>query len=182
MMRYVIDGYNLLYAWGVLRGRVGPHGLEQARQALLGQLHGRLGADAVAVTVVFDAARAPPGAAAEQDCQGIHVYFALKREADDLIEELIRHDSAPQQLTVVSDDHRIRDAARRRRCPVLGCLEFVERMEHWRSVPATPPEDSAAKPEGVSPREAERWLKEFADLADKLRPRDEFDLDLGDER
>jgi hypothetical protein len=170
-MRYVIDGYNLLHAMGLLGGKVGPHGLEKARLALLGHLSGRLGPAAAEVTVVFDAARAPPGAEPEQDHQGIRVFFAVHREADDLIEELIRGHSAPRQLTVVSDDHRVRDAARRRQCAVLGCLDYLEQA--GRARPVRPPaDDGPAKPEGVSREEAERWLREFADLADDPALRD----------
>ena len=35
-MHYLIDGYNLLYAMGVIHGRLGPAGLEKARLRLLG--------------------------------------------------------------------------------------------------------------------------------------------------
>ena len=111
---YLIDGYNLLHAMGVLGGRVGPHGLEKARARLLGLLHGAFGEEAGAVTVVFDAAQAPPGLAAEQDYRGVHVLFALgKQEADDVIEQEIRQASAPKSLQIVSDDHRIQQAGRR---------------------------------------------------------------------
>src|SRR5262249_16598580 len=112
-MAYLIDGYNLLYALGVLHDRMGPTGLRKARLRPLGLLRAALGPDeASAVTVVFDAAKAPPGVSAEEDYGGIHVRFAVhQEEADDLIEELIRHDSAPRNLTVVSNDHRIQQAA-----------------------------------------------------------------------
>src|SRR5205809_7364029 len=121
-MRYLIDGYNLLYAMGVLRNRAGPTGLQKARRGLLGLLRGAYGEEAAEVTVVFDAAGAPPGAAEEEHYQGIHVRYAIHQDqADDLIEALIRHHSAPRQLTVVSDDHRIQQAARRRQCTVQGC-------------------------------------------------------------
>jgi hypothetical protein len=160
-MRYVIDGYNLLYATGLAHARMGPHGLEKARRALLGRLGASGGA---AVTVVFDASRPPPGAPAEQDHQGVRVLFALQREADDLIEELIREDSAPRGLTVVSDDRRVRRAARRRHCAVLGCLDFLEQLSRP-AAPAAPPDEAPAKPKGVSREEAEHWLREFADLA-----------------
>ena len=53
---YLIDGYNLLYAMGVLGGPVGPHGLEKARLRLLGLLHGSFAEESFTVTVVFDAA------------------------------------------------------------------------------------------------------------------------------
>jgi hypothetical protein len=158
-MRYVIDGYNLLFALGLAQARMGPHGLEKARLALLGRL---AASGQAAVTVVFDAGQAPPGAPAEQDHQGVHVLFALGREADDLIEELIGRDSAPRGLTVVSDDHRVQQAARRRHCPVLGCLDFIERLGR----PAAPPaEEAPAKPSGISRAEAQHWLREFEELA-----------------
>jgi hypothetical protein len=165
-MRYLIDGYNLLHAMGLLVGRTGPHGLEKARLGLLGLLHGSYGPDAASVTVVFDASRAPPGIAPEQDYQGIQVRFALRQEADDLIEELIRQDSAPRQLTVVSDDRRVQQAARRRRCPIAGCLDYLDQLPRLRRQNVSQGEESSGKPDGVSGAEAERWLQEFSDLAD----------------
>ena len=164
-MRYLIDGYNLLHAMGVLTGRVGPHGLEKARLALLGRLLALHADDPGCVTVVFDAAKAPPpGAEREQEYKGVHVLFALAEEADDVIEAIIRRESSPRQLTVVSDDRRLKEAARRRQCPALGCLDYLERVS--RPPPAAPAGDGPAKPQGVSAEETQRWLKEFADLAD----------------
>jgi predicted RNA-binding protein with PIN domain len=167
-MRYLIDGYNLLHAMGLLRtaGPAGPHGLEKARLGLLGHVRGGHGAGAPAVTVVFDARGAPPGADAEDDYQGVHVRYALHGEADDLIEELVRHDSAPRRLTVVSDDHRVQEAARRRHCVVLGCMDYLDHLERLRRVPPTPSADGPAKPDGVSAAEVERWLAEFGGLED----------------
>ncbi len=166
-MLYLIDGYNLLYALGVGRKRMGPAGLEKARQNLLGILHGSFGAESDHVTVVFDAAHPPRGVPAETEYQGIQVRFAVgMAAADDLIEVLIRKASAPRHLTVVSDDHRIKDAARRRRCVVSGCGDFLKGLERRRKPPPAPPGEPPAKPSAVSREETEHWLKEFADLAD----------------
>jgi predicted RNA-binding protein with PIN domain len=173
-MRYLIDGYNLLYAMGVLRGPVGPHGLEKARLGLLGQVRGAHGAGASDVTVVFDASRAPPGADPEAEYQGIQIRYALRQEADDLIDELIRHDSAPRGLAVVSDDHRVQQAARRRQCVVLGCEAYLDHLEKLRHARPEAPEEGATKPDGVSGAELERWLREFADLADDPRLNEGF--------
>jgi predicted RNA-binding protein with PIN domain len=164
-MRYLLDGYNLLHAMGLLAGKVGPHGLEKARLALLGRLLGDHGSAAAGVRVVFDASRAPPDAVPEEHYQGIHIFYALDGEADDVIETLIHHDATPRTLTVVSDDHRIQRAARRRRCPCLGCLEYLDQMERLRQRKPDWP-DAPAKPQGVSEAEAQHWLREFADLAD----------------
>lgn len=166
-MLYLIDGYNLLYAMGVVRRRMGPAGLERARGNLLGVLRGSFGDESANVTVVFDAARPPPGVPAEAEYQGIQVRFAVgMAAADDLIEALIRRASAPRHLTVVSDDHRIQKAARRRHCVVTGCGDFLEALERRRQPPPAPPAEQPAKPAGVSREEAQYWLKEFADLAD----------------
>lgn len=179
-MRYLIDGYNLLHAMGLLSGRVGPHGLEKARLALLGRLRGDHGMDAAGVTVVFDASRAPPGAVSEEYYQGIHIRYALDSEADDVIESLIQHDSTPRKLTVVSDDHRIQQAARHRRCPVLGCMDYLDRTERLRKRKASAPPPQA-KPEGVSKDEAQHWLREFADLADDPKLREALGPDFREE-
>jgi hypothetical protein len=148
-MRYLIDGYNLLHAMGLLAGRVGPRGLEKARLALLGRLHGLCGDVPGRVTVVFDASGAGRGASAEQDYHGVRVRFALGEEADDVIEDLIRRDPSPGDLTVVSDDLRLRQAARRRRCPALGCLDFIEQATRPPRPAGHPGSSAKASPRGT---------------------------------
>jgi predicted RNA-binding protein with PIN domain len=163
---YVIDGYNLLYALGISAGRAGPAGLEKARQRLLDVLADGFASDCDAVTVVFDAANAPWGARGQENYRGLGVRYAVRHdEADDLIELLIQEASAPRQLTVISDDNRLQQAARRRDCKAQGCNEFLEwlrRQRQQRQRPAAPPE----KREALSADETQRWLEEFAGLAD----------------
>jgi predicted RNA-binding protein with PIN domain len=162
---YLIDGYNLLHAMGLLHGRAGPKGLEKARLGLLGLLRAAYGEEATAVTVVFDAANAPPGAPEEEHYQGIHVRFAVnQQEADDLIEALIRRESVPRRLTVVSDDHRIQRAAERRHCTVFGCAEYLDRLERRRQERRRSAPQADIKPDHVSEKDAEHWLREFASL------------------
>jgi predicted RNA-binding protein with PIN domain len=164
-MSCVIDGYNLLHAMGLLRGKAGPTGLEKARLGLLGLLRAVYGDKAPTVTVVFDAAHAPPGAPGELEYQGIHVRFAVDEgEADDLIETLIRHDSAPRQLVIVSDDHRIQRAAQRRHCTVAGCTQYLEWLERHRRKKRRLAPSAELKPEHLSEQETQHWLHEFASL------------------
>ena len=171
-MAYLIDGYNLLHAMGVLRGRAGPKGLQKARLGLLGLLSATYAEDAPSVTVVFDAAGAPPGVPQTQEYQGIHVRFAVHQDqADDLIEDLIGHESAPRQLAVVSDDHRLKQAARRRRCQVLGCEEYLAWLEYRRHQSRKSPPDPESKPSEDSADEREHWLQVFADLQNDPRLR-----------
>ena len=180
-MLYLIDGYNLLHAMGVLGGRVGPQGLAKARLSLLGLLRGAMDKDASSVTVVFDAANAPPGAIDDQEHAGIHVRFALDHaQADDLIESMIRESPTPKQLTVVSDDRRIQKAARRGRCLAVGCLDFLEdlnqRRRQKRPSGSVPSEKATA-----TRKDTEDWIREFAHLDDEKEMKELFQpFDFGE--
>jgi hypothetical protein len=163
-MRYLIDGYNLLFALGLLTKQGRREAVEPARLRLLDFLHEHFGDAAAQVAVVFDAARAPRHTPAEEYHRGVHVYYALAGEADDLIEELVRREPVPEGLTVVSDDRRLRESARRGGCGVLRCLDFVERIAFPAAPPAEPSGEGPAKPAQPSQRETEEWLREFGDV------------------
>ncbi|MCG8583698.1 MAG: NYN domain-containing protein [Pirellulales bacterium] len=117
-MPLIIDAYNLIHAANILGRGVGPGGLERARAALLNFLIESLpDKDKADCAVVFDSGDdAPPGLPNQYEHEGLMVYFSRGYEnADALIEELIVQHSTPRQLTVVSSDHRVQNAARRRR-------------------------------------------------------------------
>jgi predicted RNA-binding protein with PIN domain len=162
-MRYLIDGYNLMHAvWPAEARQLRPRAWPRFRQRLLDRLR-KSEPEATSITVVFDSAASRADAPAGEEFHGIHVRFAAGYpSADDLIEELIRTDSAPSQLTVVSDDRRLRDAARRRGCAVCGCLDYFESLGRP-PAPAGDVPETNGKPEEVEPDETERWLREFGD-------------------
>ncbi len=59
-MRFLIDGYNLMFALGLLGKRVGPDGFRRVRTRFLNELDDALGAvEAHLTTVVFDASEPP---------------------------------------------------------------------------------------------------------------------------
>ncbi|MFN4261283.1 MAG: NYN domain-containing protein [Gemmataceae bacterium] len=166
-MMYLIDGYNLLYAIGWMPSGGRSVKLHWSRQRLL-QLLERAHGDGVSqVTVVFDASHPPPRSVEQLSYHGIDVRFAVREdEADDLIEALIHAHPQPRQLTVVSSDHRIQQAARRRECLVLTSTAYLDRLldSHRRQQP--PSQKENGKPEELSTAEIDHWLHEFADLAD----------------
>jgi uncharacterized protein len=165
-MKYLIDGYNLLHALGILHGCVGPTGLRKARLGLLGLLSSSYRDEASEVTVVFDASGAPPGASETEVYRGIQVRFAVHEEqADDLIETLIEHHAAPRQLIVVSDDRRIQQAAARRRSTASSCFDFLESLKKRRTRKPATAASRQGKPAIISEAERAFWLKEFEDLA-----------------
>jgi predicted RNA-binding protein with PIN domain len=155
-MPFLIDGYNLLHAMGRITRRAGPHGLEKARAGLLGLL---AAVHTDPATVVFDARGALPGARNDFPAGPVHVLFARGEEADDRIEYLIAHDSAPKKLVVVSDDHRVQTAARRRGAAAWACDEYLRWLNGQRkeSTRLVTPE----KPDAVPAAEIEGWLNEF---------------------
>ena len=165
-MPYLIDGYNLLFSYvGTTPSRKLSKALERARRRLLELVRtGHVG-ELADVTVVFDAAHAPAGAPAEFDYHGLHVAFAVDHDrADDLIEAMIKRESAPGQLTVVTDDRHIQRAARRRRCIVRGCASYLNALEDRRPERGNPDASNTARPLVISDEETRHWLRQFADL------------------
>jgi len=165
-MPLIIDGYNLLNATGIAGRGHGPGRLEQARQALLNTLVESLAPDEVPkTTVVFDASESPWGVQQQLNHRGISVYFAAKDEdADSLIERLIAAHSAPKRLTVVSSDHRLQRAAKRRKATAIDSDVWFNQLLRDRAERMTPKSagNEPPKPEGpFSAGEVDRWLREF---------------------
>lgn len=150
--RFLIDGYNLLHALGLPK-RLGPGGLQRARQQLLAFVRRRC-PDAEC-TVVFDGTQASP----LLNESGVSVLFA-KGEADDLIGELVGRDSAPKNLCVVSSDHAVQSAAKRRHAQVMDAEVFLDAQLESRSArtATVPPEKPS---EDV---EMQHWLDTFGDI------------------
>jgi len=167
-MTLLIDGYNLLHASGILgRGR-GPGGFERSRLALLNFIAESLPAETVAkTTVVFDAAHAPPGMPRVLNHRGTCVRFAASHaDADSLIEELIRADSAPRQLVVVSSDHRLHRAAHRRRAQAIDSDRWYAETLRRRRETSRKSSPVAAKPAALAgDDEVAYWLAKFSDDA-----------------
>jgi hypothetical protein len=90
----------------------------------------------------------------------MQVRFSQGELADDVIAAIIRKEPAPNKLTVVSSDHRIQEAARRRGCISWDSSDYIEwAMEREPVVPKPPP--LPAKPDSSSPEDTAHWLREF---------------------
>ena len=163
-MSLLIDGYNLLHAVGIIGRGIGPGGLQRARLALLNFLAESLKPKEIArTTVVFDAADAPPGLPRVVEHRGLVVRFAVGHpDADSLIEELIADDSAPRGLTVVSSDHRLRRAARRRKArPVDSDVWYAQLIAQRRRRRRRTPASSAKPPVPLLEEDIAYWLHQF---------------------
>ena len=130
-MSFLIDGYNLLFAAGMMPRHVVPGSLHRARHVLLDYLVSHLTAQEIRETiVVFDAKDAPRRLPHEVDHRGLRVLFSRDHEeADDLIEQLIRLESVPRRLCVITSDLRLRTAASRRRSKAIKSEDWLDQIE-----------------------------------------------------
>ncbi|MEN6556924.1 MAG: NYN domain-containing protein [Thermoguttaceae bacterium] len=165
-MSLLIDGYNLLHATGISGRGAGPGGLQRSRLALLNFLAESIDPQELPRTiVVFDAHDATVGLPRTVVHRGLTVRFASQYEsADELIEELIRVESAPRRLVVVSSDHRIQRAARRRRAKAVDSdvwRDALVRQRQQRLARQTMDESAARPPVPLLEEDVRYWLRQF---------------------
>ena len=164
-MPLLIDGYNLLHVSGVFGQGTALTELHRSREALLAFLAASIEpTERSHTTIVFDAAGAPPGLPKTFQHEGITVHFARDPgNADAMLEELIAAHDTPRSLTVVSSDHRVQRAARRRRAKAIDSdrwwAELCAARRRGAEVPVQPQKPGHT----LSPDEVDYWLAQFAD-------------------
>jgi predicted RNA-binding protein with PIN domain len=171
-MRILIDGYNLMYARGLLGGKRRPASLHRVRTRFLNELVQVLPPiDAHQTTVVFDASLAPRDLPSETTHKGLTILYAVGDEnADARIEELLAHHPTPKTLTVVSSDNRVRQAASRRKARVLTSEEFLEALDEQQRKPGRPasapaePSEQSLRERVLSDEERAFWQDTFRTL------------------
>ena len=135
-MNLLIDAYNLIFQCGLEGPRRTPASITNSRRRLIQLLSSLLPAEQIArTTVVFDAKRLPKQEPQiESRKHGIRILFAVGYEsADEMIEELIAAHSHPKDLLVVSSDHRIQNAATRRKARAIDSDVWLDKIEKQRA-------------------------------------------------
>ena len=165
----IIDGYNLMHAAGIARPTYGRGDLQRCRQRLVRWLLEHLDESQRAdTTVVFDAYSAPSDAEPFENVHGLKVAYAPPgTDADSEIERLLLQHSAPKQIILVSSDHRLHKAARRRRARPIDSEDFIAEMEE------IPESTTLKKPAPKRPNQptSSEWEKIFGAIPeiDELR-------------
>ncbi|WP_166821466.1 NYN domain-containing protein [Thalassoroseus pseudoceratinae] len=163
----IIDGYNLMHAAGFAKHRYGPGGLERAREQFLRALVGMVTPEMQPrTTVVFDAFDSPGNDQRKSRRESVTVVFAgAGGDADSLIETLIAEHSAPRQVRVVSDDRRLKRAARKRKARPWSSLDYWEKLVEHADRRSRLPQESEVAPEKYegqpAPAEVRHWLNIF---------------------
>ena len=166
-MRLLIDGYNVMFAAGLMGKRFGPDGFRKTRVRFLDDLATKLGpVESRLTTVVFDANRVPGGLPSEASHRGIQMIFAVHNPtADERINEMIRAHSDPRRLRVISSDNQIRVAARRRGSSSITADDFLDGLVQADRTRAEAAIDlRPEKPTSVSEAESAYWQRQFGEL------------------
>ena len=164
----IIDGYNLMHAAGLARVHHPPGDLANKRLALLSRLARRMTVEErKRCTVVFDAIDAPSNLPGRFSHEMMVVLFAEPgHEADEMIEKLISQHSAPRQVKVISSDHRLQSAIRRRRGLGIDSDVFLNDLEspNRQVSPLQRPASAKTVPED----DVGFWMDEFDDVIPKV--------------
>lgn len=149
----LIDTYNVLHTSGVL-----PPDLAGLDAEGLADLIATSRYSDRAVKLVCDGSRAGSGSRRP----GVEFLFAGPgAEADDLLERIIRTNSAPRRLLVISSDRRVIAAARRRRAATLPSDRFLTQLAVDRDRPQrlAPPAFTQDIP--LDSYSVAHWMREF---------------------
>jgi predicted RNA-binding protein with PIN domain len=155
-MPIIIDGHNLL--WSIQQENEDSGSLSDGQLCRIVDRFLQLTAEKG--QIVFDGTGSSDKSKFD-NMSNLEVFFAgLGTDADAVIEDKIRANTAPRRLTVVSSDRRLRDAARARRAISIKSETFWDnlRKELQRKKTVTEPE---AKRRGITRSETKQWLKLF---------------------
>ena len=121
-MRYLIDGYNLLF-----RIVHASDDLQTQRKKIIDELSLKMQFLELKGSLIFDA-HYQYGEATQITSSHLDVHFTAKGQtADDYILEIIKNDKSPSQLTVITSDKKLSWRARRK----LAKSESVEDFIKW---------------------------------------------------
>jgi len=151
----IIDGYNLL------RSVQKAEEFESISDVQLCRLVGRyLKLIGEKGEIIFDGT-GPPDKSGFDDISNLEVFFAgLATDADTVIEDKIRANTAPKRLTVVSSDRRLRKSAQTRKSRGVKAEVFWDELHKQLSRKRTIKEP-IEKRRGLGESETEQWLKFF---------------------
>ncbi len=155
-MPIVIDGYNLL--WAITKMGEGSEAITDVGLCRV------LGAYFKAVKekgqIVFDGV-GPPDKSGFDNIRNLEVVFTGRAtDADTIIEDKIRTNTAPKRLMIVSSDQRLRKAGRTRKAVLIKSEMFWAEVRKQLSRKSKA-EEPVEKRMGLTEGETKQWLDYF---------------------
>ncbi len=155
-MPYLIDGHNLL--WSIFKNDEHFEPVDDAGLVSTVSLYCQDMGDYA--EVVFDGIGPPNKRPFKQIAQVDVIFSGQGIEADDVIEHKIAMCQSPKKLCVVSDDRRVRHAAKKARAQPIRSDDFwaqvLKRLLRKRG-----PKEPLGKRHGVTDSETREWLRQF---------------------
>jgi len=156
-MPFIIDGHNLL--WSVQQADTHAEPLTDIQLCRLIACYLRVVGDSA--QVVFDGP-GPRDKADFDNIAGVEVIFAgPAADADTVIENKLRADSASRRLTVVSSDRRLRAAARARKAAAVKSDVFLDTVSRALTHSTKSRKEPVQKRQGLTSAETDQWLDFF---------------------
>jgi len=160
-MPFIIDGTNLLRSVEGSGSSAEPF-TDVRLCFIISRYLGRIGQKG---QIVFDGT-GPVEKNSFDSMRDLEVCFSgLGVEADAVIEDKIRANTAPRTLTVVSSDRRLRNAARARSAVSVKSDVFWNQLQKQLSCKGNICREPNSKQSGLTQGETEQWLK-FFDLGE----------------
>ncbi len=154
-MPVIIDGHNLL--WAIRDPEDGTSVTDAGLCRILDIYFGLVGSHA---EIIFDGI-GPPNKTEFDNIKNLEVTFSGRNnDCDTVIEQRILASTAPKNLTVVSSDRRLRDAASARKAIAVKSEDFWNEVKKQLSRQRKSKEPTA-KRGGLTDSETELWLKTF---------------------
>lgn len=164
-MHLIVDAFNVLHSWG---GGPEPGGYAEL-QSLSGLIARSRYADGK-VSIVCDGGQfRATRPAFSAPCKVI--FAGPGKDADGLIESIVRRDSAPRSLVVASSDRRLQRAVRKRGGRWVSSSQFLGQVVRDSAAPARLPIRPAFAQKTPLQADAVReWMNEFDISADFAGP------------
>lgn len=153
---FIIDGHNLLHS--IREADEGPESISDVQLCrIVGRYLKLIGEKG---EIIFDGT-GPRDKSEFDNISNLEVLFAgLGTDADTIIEDKIRANTAPKRLTIVSSDRRLRKAAQMRKAAVVKSQVFWNNLQKQLSRKKGIREP-AAKRQGLTESETKQWLEFF---------------------
>ena len=162
MLRYIIDGYNLIKSE---HSRILGGSLESQRNELISliNINKPQGSEKNSVTVVFDGRAESPFSGegySRQNALGIEILYSENTNADRIIERLVEENENPANIVIVTDDRGIRRMTAGRGVKFIGTAEFWKKLAIKAGTKGTEQRDTGVSSDNLNKELKEKWLGE----------------------
>jgi predicted RNA-binding protein with PIN domain len=155
----IIDGYNAIHAAQDRFRKIS--GLEQQRNHFLRILNSSTSFNQYKVVVVFDGqTQSPSGTKFFRNNVQV-IYTGAGREADDVIQDILRKKAHQSQLEIVSSDNRVRNTANDHSVTAIRSEQFWQMIQPRSKKKKGTSEDSHPSDRQLSKKELNEWLRIF---------------------